>query len=55
MFAGVGIALLLHQAIFAHEPNQWIIFAALICMGLPIPMFRDEEREAKRKGEEPPP
>jgi hypothetical protein len=52
-----GLGILYHQTFIAAEAQPQLIFAALVLLGLPIPLHKDEEREAttKRNEEKPPP
>ena len=44
---GAGLGILFHQTVVAAEAQPQLIFAALVLMGLPIPLYKDEQREAK--------
>lgn len=45
--------MLFHQTFIAAQAQPELIFAALVLMGLPIPLRKDEER-ATRNEEKPP-
>lgn len=43
-----GLAVLGHQTFIASEAQPQLIFAALVLMGLPIPLHKDEIRESAK-------
>lgn len=45
-----GLGIMFHQTFIVAEAQPQLIFAALVLMGLPIPLRKDEERESAKNG-----